>query len=213
MNSKKKNDFTTLILTLLNQSETINLNDVAKAAELSEKAPAARRAIQRAFAKLIKEELIQAQGNARARVYVLKDNFKKNAAPADVNQKDYVLSLLGIYEFNDISLMRDLYVWAYKRSANRYTAIQQSIGEPNQFKLKYRNVIHDIVRNIILENTPPAQIVSKIKQMISEFNLSESDAMQLFQIIEVEIMSLHEGNIARFKIKPSEFLKWKNGGE
>jgi hypothetical protein len=33
--------------------------------------------------------------------------------------------------------------------------------------------------------------------------------VQLFQIIETEIMSLHDGNIARFKIRPSEFQKWK----
>lgn len=137
---------------------------------------------------------------------------KKNLKPLsfiDVKQQDYVLSLLGVYEKNDVTLLRDLYVWAYKRSASRYSAIQQSIGEPNQFKLRYRNVIHDIVRKIILENTSSAQVVPEIKRMIDSLNLSEIDASQLFQIIEIEIMSLHDGNIARFKIKPSEFMKWK----
>lgn len=46
--------------------------------------------------------------------------------------------------------------------------------------------------------------------MIETLKIPELDSTQLFQVIETEIMSLHDGNIARFKIRPSEFQKWKN---
>lgn len=139
--------------------------------------------------------------------------IKRNLKPLsfiDVNQSDYVTSLLVIYEKNDVALLRDLYLWAYKRSAQRYSAVQHVMGEPNLFKLKYKSAIQDIVRTIILENVAGHQIVPTIKNRIETLKISNNDSAQLFQVIETEIMSLHEGNIARFKIRPSEYIKWKN---
>ena len=126
----------------------------------------------------------------------------------DVKQSDYVMSLLGIYEKNDVSLLHDLYVWAYKRSAQRYSAMQQSMGEPNVFKMKHRLLIQIIVRNIILEKIPGPEIVTRLNRLIAAQTLSNEDSEQLLQVIETEIMGLHDGNIARFKIKPSEFQAW-----
>ena len=31
-----------------------------------------------------------------------------------------------------------LFIWAYERSAEKYKVVQQVIGEPNPFVLKYR---------------------------------------------------------------------------
>ena len=138
--------------------------------------------------------------------------IKKNLKPlsfTDVNQDAYIKALLGVYEKNDISLLRDLYVWAYTRSSQRYSAIQQAMGEPNLLKLKYRTVIQDIVRSIILEKIEGAQVVHKIQNLIDAKNPPEADRTELFKAIETEIMSLHDGNIARFKIRPSEYQAWK----
>ena len=136
---------------------------------------------------------------------------KRNLNPlsfVDVNQTDYVMSLLAIYEKNDVSLLRELYVWAYKRSAQRYSAMQQSMGEPNLFKIKHRDIIQNMIRSIILEKIAGQQVVLRLKQLIDTLMLPVHDSDQLFHIIETEIMSLHDGNIARFKIKPSEFEAW-----
>ncbi len=143
-----------------------------------------------------------------ANIPLIKHNLKPLSF-VDVNQQDYVISLLGIYEKNDVCLLRDLYVWAYKRSSQRYSALQQSLGEPNLYKLKYRTEIQTIIRSIILKQINGKQLVSKIKHRIKALQLSEEDSNRLFQLIEIEIMSLHNGNIAQFKILPSEFDKWK----
>jgi hypothetical protein len=126
----------------------------------------------------------------------------------DVDQSAYVKSLLGIYEKNDVSLFRDLYLWAYTRSALRYSAIQQVMGEPNLIKLKYRADIQDIIRTVILEKITGPQVVTKIHSLIDAKKLPEVDTAELFKLIEIEIVSLHEG-IARFKIRPKEFQDWK----
>jgi Fic family protein len=137
---------------------------------------------------------------------------KKNLKPlsfTDVDRDAYVKSLLGIYEKNDVGLLRDLFMWAYQRSSQRYSAIQQAMGEPNLLRLKYRTMIHDIIRTVILEKVLGPQVVRKIQSLIKAQNLPEEDAIELFKIIETEIVSLHDGNIARFRVRPSEYQEWK----
>lgn len=155
------------------------------------------------------EDVNKRTARITANISLIKCNLKPLSF-IDVNQSDYVMSLLGVYEKNDVSLLRDLYVWAYKRSSQRYSALQQSMGEPNLMKIKYRVDIQTIVRTIILEKIPGSQVVPTIKHLMETLNLTEPDLSQLFQLIETEIMSLHDGNIARFKIRPSEFQEWEN---
>lgn len=143
-----------------------------------------------------------------ANIPLIKENLKPLSF-MDVDQEAYIKALLGIYEKNDIHLIRDLYIWAYARSSQRYTAVQQALGEPNLLKLKYRNAIQEIVRTIILEKTEGSEVVKKIQSLIQAHALPQADQPDLFKLIEIEIMSLHDGNIARFKIRPSEFLAWK----
>jgi Fic family protein len=37
----------------------------------------------------------------------------------DVSQQAYVDAMLGVYEFNRIELLRDVFVWAYERSCQQ----------------------------------------------------------------------------------------------
>lgn len=144
-----------------------------------------------------------------ANVPLIKSNLKPLSF-TDLNKEAYVKSLIGVYEKNDVSLIADLYMWAYTRSSQRYTAIQQSLGEPNLLKLRHRQLIGDIVREIILEKTEGALVVQKIQNLIENKKAPEEDRDELFKLIETEILSLHEGNVARFKIRPSEYQAWKD---
>jgi Fic family protein len=38
----------------------------------------------------------------------------------DVPERAYVEGTLGVYELNQIELLRDVFVWAYERSCQRY---------------------------------------------------------------------------------------------
>src|SRR3990167_1059996 len=122
-----------------------------------------------------------------ANIPLIRKNFKPLSF-ISVNQRDYVTALLGVYEKNDVSLLCDQYHWAYQQSSQQYSAIQQKMGEPNLFKLKYRNVIHDITRKIILDAISGSKIVSTVKELIKVLKLSESEAAELFQSIETEII-------------------------
>ena len=143
-----------------------------------------------------------------ANIPLVKQNLKPLSF-TDVNKDAYVTALLAVYETNNISLLRDLYLWAYKRSSQRYTAIQQSLGEPNLLKLKYRLEIQEIVRTIILEKTEGDQVSKKTQELTDKKDFPETVRSELINLIETEIMSLHEGSVARFKVRPSEYQAWK----
>lgn len=171
---------------------------------------------EQSFFALVQLSYMQAFEDVNKRTARLVSNIsliKKNLRPLsfmDVGNDAYVKALLGVYEKNDISLFRDLYLWAYARSAQRYSAIQQAFAEPNLLKLKYSSDIQEIIRAVILERVAGPHVVQRIQNLIESKKLPETDAAELFNLIETEIVSLHDGNIARFKIRPSEFEEWKN---
>lgn len=154
------------------------------------------------------EDVNKRTARLTANIPLIRNNLKPLSF-IDVSQSSYITALLGVYEKNDVSLLVDLYIWAYRRSTQRYSATQQALGQPDLLSLKYRAVIHDIIKSIILENVKSSIIVESIRKKINELDLSTTEADKLLQIIETEITSLHEGNIARFKIRPSEYNTWK----
>ncbi len=143
-----------------------------------------------------------------ANIPLIKANLKPLSF-TDVDQAAYVSALLGVYEKNDVSLIRDLYMWAYNRSSQRYTAVQRSLGEPNLLKLKYRESIKEIVRSIIVEKVTGEQVVQRVRGLIESQDIPHEDRDALFNLVETEIISLHDGNVARFKVRPSEYQAWK----
>lgn len=53
----------------------------------------------------------------------------------------------------------------------------------------------------------------KSSQFISKFaneHISVEEQSRFIEIAEIELMSLHEVNFARFKIRPSEFFEWQS---
>ena len=50
----------------------------------------------------------------------------------------YMDAILGVYELNKVDLLRDVFIWAYERSAARYAAVRQSLGEPDPFRFAHK---------------------------------------------------------------------------
>lgn len=69
------------------------------------------------------------------------------------------------------------------------------MGEPNLFKIKHRDAIHDIIRKIILENIPGGKLVANIKKLISAEN-DESSKLK-YKTISAEELSAF-ANVTRF---------------
>lgn len=124
----------------------------------------------------------------------------------DVPERAYVEGLLGVYELNRVDLLRDAFVWAYERSAKRYVAVRQSLGELDKFRLKFRNELTEVVGNIIRSGLAPT--VEAVTRVAREH--VPSDQLDDFVRMTInDIENLHEGNFARFRLRPSEFYAWR----
>jgi len=135
--------------------------------------------------------------------------IKRNLVPLsfiDVPEQTYIEGLTGIYELNGMELLRDVYLWAYERSARQYKNIGDSLPEPDPFRLRYRTVLSEVVGGAVRKLTPPTPDV--IEALAAELVPLE-DVSRFTQLVLDELRGLHEGNIARFRLRPSEFRRWQ----
>ena len=126
----------------------------------------------------------------------------------DVPEALYKDAMLSVYELNRTELARDAFVWAYERSARRYAAIRQSLGEPDLFRLRYRELIRTVISTVIREKLTKDRASKWIEDWASE-NVLLEDRPRFIEVVESELIGLHEGNFARYKVRPSEYFAWK----
>jgi Fic family protein len=137
--------------------------------------------------------------------------IKANLAPLsfmDVPRSTYTDAVLGVYELNEVDLLKDVFVWAYERSAARYAAVRQSLGEPDPFKLRHRTALRDIIREVVRRRMDRKAALAHIASW-AQANIVDADRAEFQEIGEAELLGLHEGNFARYQIRPSEFKEWQ----
>lgn len=126
----------------------------------------------------------------------------------DLPRDLYVHAILGVYELNRVEMLREVFIWSYERSADRYVAVRQSLGEPDPFRLRYREqlrtVIAEVVQGPMDRKTASAHIASW-----AAAHLEEDDRARFREVTETELLGLHEGNFARYAIRPAEFAAWQ----
>ena len=174
-------------------------------------AAAIRNPFEQAFFAMVHLPYLQPFEDVNKRVSRLAANIpfiRKNLSPLsfiDVPERAYIDGLLGVYELNRVDLLRDVFVWAYERSAQRYVAIRQSLGEPDKFRLKFRNELIEVVGEIVRERVYPTveAVAAKVRERLPAEHLDDFVRMAI-----KELESLHEGNFGRFRLRPSEFDAW-----
>ena len=137
--------------------------------------------------------------------------IKRNLSPlsfADVPRQTYTEAVLGVYEMNSIDLLKDVFIWAYERSAARYAAVRQSLGEPDPFRLRYRAQLREVVAEVIRARMSRREATARVA-IWSKEKIEPAEQQRFTEVAESELMSLHEGNFARYQIRPSEFAAWR----
>jgi hypothetical protein len=182
--------------------------------QIMEKAEAVRDPFEQAFFVMVQLPYLQPFEDVNKRVSRLAANIpliRHNLCPLsfiDVEQKDYVTGVIGVYELNRVEYLRDVFVWAYRRSCVRYAAVRQSLGEPDPFRLRHRSAIAKSVRAVVLGRMNPTGAVGRILEE-TEKEIPEACRAKFVEVVETELRSLHEGNIARYRLRPSEFAAWQ----
>lgn len=169
--------------------------------------------LEQAFFVMVHLPYLQPFEDVNKRVSRLAANIplvRENLCPlsfVDVPERAYVDGLLGVYELNRVELLRDVFVWAYQRSCARYSAVRGSLGEPDPFRLRHRTMIAETVAQIVRSGMDKKAASAFIRQRADQ-GLTRDDRARFVEVAETEIMNLHEGNIARYRLRPSEYQSW-----
>jgi fido (protein-threonine AMPylation protein) len=170
---------------------------------------------EQAFFLMVQLPYLQPFEDVNKRVSRLAANIPlilRNLSPlsfVDVPESLYIQGLVGVYEFNRIELLREVFIWAYERSCLHYSAKRKELGEPDPFRMRYRDLIRATVVNIVQNQMSRSAAVEFIKKAAYESVPAELQA-RFIEVVETEIMCLHEGNFARYRLKYSEYTAWKS---
>ena len=143
--------------------------------------------------------------------------FRANLCPLtflDVPESAYSKGILGVYEMTRVELLRDVYAWAYERSSQEYIAIRQELAEPDPLRLAYRDLIKTTVRRVVMQparksTAAEANAMGRAVANAVAKNVGVADRAPVQALILEELQRLHEGVLARYGLRPSEFNAWK----
>lgn len=169
---------------------------------------------EQSFFVMVQLPYLQPFDDVNKRVSRLSANIpliKQNLSPLSfegVPRGVYTDAVLGVYELNKVELLRDVFIWAYERSAARYAAVRQSLGEPDPFRLRHREALRQVIGEVVRDRMDKKQATAHMQAWIRE-HIDLKEREQFRETAENELLSLHEGNFARYQIRPSEFAAWR----
>ena len=169
---------------------------------------------EQAFFVMVQLPYLQPFDDVNKRVSRLSANIpliKANLSPLSfesVPRGVYTEAVLGVYELNRIELLRDVFIWAYKRSAARYAAVRQSLGEPDPFRMRHRMALRQVVSAVVRGRMDKKQATVQVSAW-AQGHIEQQERERFCEAAERELLGLHEGNFARYRIRPSEFTAWQ----
>jgi len=124
----------------------------------------------------------------------------------DVPERAYVEGTLGVYELKRVDLLRDVFVWAYERSCQRYMAIRETVAEPDPVRLRYREEIITAVAEIVRALQSPGEAAVRA---VAGTLVAPEDLGQVIELALEDLRNLHEGNVTRYRLRLSEYRAWQ----
>jgi Fic family protein len=124
-----------------------------------------------------------------------------------VPREDYLHATLSVYELQRVDYLRDVFVSAYRKSCDRYSAIRQVLGNPDPLHLRYRRDLHRYVQHIIGQGLDKKAAIAWISDESSR-EIAPENRAAFIEWVETILSSLHEGNIARYRLRPTAFREW-----
>jgi len=169
---------------------------------------------EQAFFIMVQLPYLQPFDDVNKRVSRLAANIpfiQHNLSPlsfTDVPQKTYTEAILGVYELNQVDLLKDMFLWAYERSAQQYAAVRQSLGEPDPFRIRHSASLRQVVSEVVRGRFTRGAAFTYLAHWAEE-HIASADRERFREMSENELLNLHEGNFARYQIRPGEFAEWQ----
>lgn len=179
-----------------------------------DKAAAIRDPLEASFFCMVHLPYLQPFVDVNKRVSRLAANIpliRENLAPltfVDMPVRDYTEAILAVYELNRVELLRDVFAKAYRSSAGKYSEVRQGLRAPDALHLKWNEELRGVARAVVQAGMGKSAAAEHIRQW-SIANVPIADRPRVVEMAEGILLALHEGNFARYRLRPSEFDTWQ----
>ena len=176
------------------------------------KAQAIEDPFEQAFFAMLQLPYLQPFDDVNKRTSRLAANIpliRHNLAPlsfVDLPHDLYIEGTLGVYELNRVELLRDVFTWAYERSCRRYTVLREALPTPDPLRVQHREAVRQLVADIVADGVRRDDL-AELRRRVTGL-VEPDDIEDVFALTLNELHQLHEGNIARHRLRPSQFNRW-----
>jgi Fic family protein len=135
--------------------------------------------------------------------------IRENLCPlsfVDVPEATYTEALLGVYEQKDVSLLRDVYAWAYERSCAQFKVLRDAMGEPDPIRLNYRTELRMVVADVVRGMEWPS--LEDLTRYAEQLRVPEPDRMAVANEALKDLRALRPEFLARYALRRREYAAW-----
>lgn len=127
-----------------------------------------------------------------------------NCAPLsflEVQQMDYAMAMLGVYEQLDVSVAVDLFAWTYRRSQRKYRVVLEATGQPDAFRIRHREALNESVGAVVRDGR-------SLDEAVGVAPVADDDREHFRRMLADEIEKLTEFNFSRYRLTFGSFSAW-----
>ncbi|MEP3331643.1 Fic family protein [Sedimentitalea sp.] len=163
---------------------------------------------EQSFFLLVHIPYLQAFADVNKRTSRVASNIpllKSDIAPMSFTAMDdskYIDGLIGVYELNNVSLLREVYIDAYLASAEKYRILHTEVESPNKAAIVYRDFARAAVRRCVLEFKGFHH--DDLMAMAIEAGVPDADLEGVIAYVGEQLAGLHEGNVIRYRLQSDD---------
>ena len=179
--------------------------------QIAEKARLIKNPIEAAFFLWVNLAYLQPFEDGNKRTSRLSANIPLmlyNCAPLsflDVAPSDNAQAMLGVYELLDVRIAVEVFAWTYRRSVAKYAVVLQSMGLPDPFRAKYRELLSEGVQRVVRDAQPLATAVAQM-------DIPEKEESAFETMLRKELDHLQVFNCARYRLTIGQTEAWVSKG-
>ena len=112
--------------------------------------------------------------------------------------------LIGIYELNNVALLREVYVESYLASADKYRVLKAELDILEIAAIAYRTAIREAFRHCVLSTKSFS--ADRVSEILRRAGVPKVDQADVLACSRQQFQSLHEGNLIRYKLKIEDLV-------
>lgn len=153
------------------------------------------------------EDVNKRTSRLAANIPLIKGNFCPFSF-INVPEKAYVQAILAVYERNDISSLRELFIWAYVQSCGQYAQVVQGTAAADRFDWKYRSELRQTTAEVALACMDKVKADEYVKLRAASL-VPEEHRARFIEVVETNLRFFHYGAMAYYGLRPPQWEAWQ----